>query len=102
MSARVVDPPVRLTRRGRLVLLAALLLFTLGFAALAAAPGDAAPTDRSAPTMVVRPGDTLWSIAGRYAPARDRFLLIDEIRRLNGVSDYVVHPGQRLRMPVLR
>jgi nucleoid-associated protein YgaU len=48
---------------------------------------------------VVQPGDTLWSIAQRYAPARDPFETIDEIRRLNGITDYTVRPGQRLIIP---
>jgi Tfp pilus assembly protein FimV len=91
--------PVRLTRRGRIVVLVALLLLTIGLAALAAAPGQAADPAGSLSTTVVAPGDTLWSVAARWAPGRDRFRTIDEIRRLNGIGDYTVHPGQRLIMP---
>jgi LysM repeat protein len=95
--------PLRLTRRGRIVVLVALLVLAVGLVALAAVPGQAAdPTTGSPPTTVVAPGDTLWSVAGRYAPGRDRFRMIDEIRRLNGISDYTVHPGQRLTLPRTR
>jgi LysM repeat protein len=51
---------------------------------------------------VVEPGDTLWSVAARHMPGRDRFRVIDEIRRLNGIHDYTVHPGQRLILPAKR
>jgi hypothetical protein len=96
--------PLRLTRRGRAVLLAFLLLLLAGLAGLAAPPGLAAtPTgaaDRAAaPIAVVGPADTLWSIAQRYTPERDPFDSIDEIRRLNRISGYTVHPGQRLVLP---
>jgi hypothetical protein len=94
--------PVRLTRRGRVVILVALLVIAGVLVVLAAAPGEAAAPAGPAPTTVVRPGDTLWSVAGRYAPGRDRFLVIDEIRRLNGITDYTVHPGQRLVLPRVR
>jgi LysM domain len=94
--------PVRLTRRGRIVVLVALVLLAIGLAALAAAPGEAADPAGVSPTTVVAPGDTLWSVAERWSPGRDRFRTIDEIRRLNGIGDYTVHPGQRLLMPRTR
>jgi hypothetical protein len=90
---------VRLTRRGRLVVLVLLLVLVGGLTALAAAPGEASGRPAARATTVVRPGDTLWSIARRYAPARDTFETIDEIRRLNGITDYTVHPGQQLALP---
>ena len=90
---------VRLTRRGRaVVVLLALLL--AGFGAVLAAPASqAADPAGPAPTMVVRSGDTLWSIATRYAPGADPFVTIDEIRRLNGLSGYMVPVGVRLTLP---
>jgi hypothetical protein len=91
--------PVRLTRRGRLALLVLLLMVMTGLMAFVATRGEASgPTGASA-TTVVRPGDTQWSIAQRNAPARDPFETIDEIRRLNGITDYTVQPGQRLALP---
>jgi LysM repeat protein len=105
MAAIGVAPqmsPVRLTRRGRYAVLVLLLVLATVLVALVAVPGEAADPPGPAPTAVVQPGDTLWSIAGRYAPARDRFRTIDEIRRLNGITDYTVHPGQRLILPRMR
>jgi hypothetical protein len=94
--------PVRLTRRGRVVALVVLLVLATVLVALAAAPGEAADPAGPLPTTVVAPGDTLWSVAGHAAPGRDRFQIIDEIRRLNGIRDYTVHPGQRLILPRTR
>jgi hypothetical protein len=92
-------PPVRLTRRGRLAVLLTLVLLAAGLVALVAAPGQAADPAGAPPTTIVLPGDTLWSVAGRSDPGRDRFQVIDEIRTLNGISGYTVHPGQRLILP---
>jgi len=92
-------PGVRLTRRGRAVLvLLALLLAGLGVVSAAPASQAADPVG-PAPTVVVKPGDTLWSIAARCAPGRDPFMTIDEIRRLNGLTGYTVPAGMRLTLP---
>ena len=91
---------VRLTRRGRLVLLTLLLLLAgLVGVLVAASTGEAAPPAGPAPTVVVRPGDTLWSIASRYAPGPDPFGTIEQIRQLNGLDGYTVHAGQTLVLP---
>jgi hypothetical protein len=91
--------PVRLTRRGRLVVLAFMLLLCGLTAAVAAAPGRAADPARPRATAVVRPGDTLWSFTARNAPGRDPYAAIEEVRRLNHIEGYVIHPGQRLVLP---
>ena len=97
-----MESPVRLTRRGRVVVLAALVAALGGQFALASQPGQAADPAGSPRVAVVQPGDTLWSIAGRYEPGRDRFDTIDEIRRLNRLGDYTVHAGQQLVLPAHR
>jgi LysM repeat protein len=90
---------VRLTRRGRAVVILLVLLLA-GVAVLLAAPASqAADPAGPAPTVVVRSGDTLWSIATRYAPGGDPFATIDEIRRLNGLTGYTVPVGVRLTLP---
>jgi LysM repeat protein len=95
-------PGIRLTRRGRLVLLV-LLLAVAGFGALlAASTSEAAAPAGPAPTVVVRPGDTLWSIAERYAPGPDPFATIERIRQLNGLTGYTVQAGQKLVLPPRR
>ena len=46
---------------------------------------------------VVRSGDSLWSISGRFCPdGVDRREWVDEIQALNGMSDSIIYPGQRL------
>jgi LysM repeat protein len=94
--------PVRLTRRGRAVLFALLVLLCAVLAALAAAPGGAADPAADYPTAVVQPDDTLWSFAARNAPSTTPYATIDEIRRLNHLDGYVIHPGQRLLLPLRR
>lgn len=94
--------PVRLTRRGRLVLLA-LILFTgalVGF--LSATPGQAADPPKPAVTAVVQPNDTLWSFAERNLPSWRPQAAITELKRLNDLEGYVIHPGQRLILPSRR
>jgi hypothetical protein len=50
-------------------------------------------------TVTVRPGDTLWRIASRCSPDTDIRDEVAAIERLNGLSDTVVRPGMRLRVP---
>jgi LysM repeat protein len=93
---------VRLTRRGRTAVLVLLLALAGLVVAIAAPASRAADPPGASPTAIVEPGDTLWSIAERHRPGRDPFGMIDEIRRLNGLTDYTVHPGQRLALPPAR
>jgi hypothetical protein len=90
---------VRLTRRGRVVLF--ILLFALAALAVVGVATAVRAADPAGPreTAVVQPGDTLWSFAERHAPSDDPFGVIEEIRTLNGLSDYTVHPGQSLMLP---
>ncbi|MFY1690920.1 LysM peptidoglycan-binding domain-containing protein [Plantactinospora sp. WMMB782] len=93
---------LRLTRRGRLVVTVLLLLLVAGLAAVLSPASRAADPARPAETAVVLPGDTLWSVAERHRPGGRPFAVIDEIRRLNGLEDHTVHPGQRLILPARR
>ena len=91
------DAPLRLTRRGYVLLglLAAMLVAGLLWLAHASvppsprAPGVSAVTDRD--------GDTLWSIASRIAPQRDPRLVVAELEDVNHLSSPVVQAGQVLR-----
>jgi LysM repeat protein len=47
--------------------------------------------------VVVRPNDTLWSIAARIAPDRDPRVVVSELERRNDLTDPTVHVGQVLR-----
>ena len=97
-------PPLRLTRRGRLVVLGFFVLMaSLASAVLFATASRASdPGTAPAPTVVVRPHDTLWSIASRTSPHRDPVATVAEIRRLNRLPDYVIHPGDTLVLPPRR
>jgi hypothetical protein len=100
-AVRHAEPPLRLTRRGRVVVLVLLVLLTsLASAVLftSASRADNQPAG-PAPTVVVQRGDTLWDIAARAMPRRDGQAAVAELRRLNGLGDYGVHPGDVLILP---
>jgi LysM repeat protein len=50
-------------------------------------------------SVVVRSGDTLWSIAGSVAGEQDVRAVVDAILELNDLSDVTLQPGQVLRLP---
>lgn len=54
---------------------------------------------RSARTYVVRPGDTLWSIARRSSPSVDPRLVVGAIASANRVDPGALVPGQELSIP---
>jgi LysM repeat protein len=93
---------LRLTRRGRTVLIGFFVLLASALIAVLAPASRAA--DPSTPTRiaVVEPGDSLWSIAERHTPDADPFTVVEEIRRLNRLDGYIVHAGQRLAVPQRR
>jgi hypothetical protein len=101
---------VRLTRRGRWVLMvfitllvmAAMTPFLLSAAAGAAADNHGVPPAavyRSMTRVVVQPGETLWSIALQAAPTADPRAVIPQIMEINALSSEVVVPGERLWVP---
>jgi len=53
----------------------------------------------AAESYVVRPGDTLWSIARRLAPSEDPRPLVDAIAAANHVDGGWIVPGQALVVP---
>lgn len=98
-------PRLRLTRRGRLVLVvlplmvavAAMMLLAGAFTAPAKASGAL-----SAPQTVkvtIGAGQTLWDIATLVAPERHPQDVIAEIAQLNNLEGSVVHAGQQLFVP---
>ena len=94
-------PPLRLTRRGRVVVLAFFVLMASLASAILLTTASRAEGRASgpAPSVVVQPDDTLWSIATRTAPDRDPYAAMAEIKKINGIEGYVVHAGQRLELP---
>jgi LysM repeat protein len=93
---------LRLTRRGRLVVL--LLLLTVGavLSLAVTSSGAASSTAEQVPVqyVTVAPGDTLWSIAGEVAPGTDRRDTVAEIVELNALDGSTVQAGQRIAVPV--
>jgi LysM repeat protein len=51
--------------------------------------------------VTVQSGDTLWSVAHRIAPQRDARDVVDQLRRLNGLSTGQLRVGQQLLLPVV-
>lgn len=95
---------VRVTRRGRLVLTFALMAVAavLAFSVAGRFGGaDAAPASSSVPirTVVVQPGQTLWSIAAQVAPSADRGTTIARLVQLNRLPSTDVAAGVRLVVP---
>jgi nucleoid-associated protein YgaU len=99
-SARAPQP-IRLTRRGRLVLLAvAILLMLFGFSigkSVSFASTVPAPATGSQ-TVIVQPGDTLWAIATQVAPKTDPRVTVQRIIALNGLRNADVLAGQQLAL----
>lgn len=97
-------PGVRLTRRARR--LGVVLGLTVGVAlgswvGSAVAGGDESGLRLAGESsVVVHPGDTLWSIAaGVVGEGDDVRAVIADIRELNDLTDAVVVPGQVLVLP---
>ncbi len=97
--------PPRLTRRGRQVralLLAGVAAAVLVLLAPAVARavgnlGSGTPLPASAPaSVVVRPGDSLWSIATRIGPGHDPRAVVAYLSEHNHLHGATLYAGQRL------
>ena len=100
-GVRRAEPPLRLTRRGRavvLVLLAVLASVASAVLFTTASRADDPPGGPAA-TVVVQPGDTLWSIATGVMPRRDGRDAVAELRRVNGLDRSDIQPGMVLILP---
>ncbi|MEA2371724.1 MAG: hypothetical protein QOH12_2118 [Solirubrobacteraceae bacterium] len=92
--------PVRLTRRGVVVLALAALAVGAGLVWLAAVSAPRTVTPPAAPRAVtVQAGYTLWSIATRVAPQRDPRAEVAALQKRNGLADVELVPGQVLQIP---
>jgi hypothetical protein len=98
----VAKAPVRLTRRGRLVVILAFLgaLFT-GGTVLGHAPSQAAARAHSVGprTITVQSGETLWGVAARIAPHADPRLVVAQIQQLNHLHGPQLLAGMQLVVP---
>ena len=102
---RVPASRVRMTARGRrLVLLLVALLVLTAFAVGRAGSSSAGVQPEAAPQLTqvtVQQGDTLWAVARRVAPGHDPRELVAQIRRLNHLETASLVPGQQLVLPAV-
>lgn len=96
--------PVRLTRRGRVVVVCAVALvllagFWLGARHRARATSGDRPPSRGSESVVVGANDTLWGIAVRTRPGVDPRITVERLMDLNALSSAVVNPGQTVYLP---
>jgi LysM repeat protein len=114
----VVDPRFasmnswRLTVRGRVALwlfVGLVALIGLGISNVMTAPQITSapqqtlamvPASQASGTVVVRPGDSLWTIAQRELGYLDPREAVVELRRLNNISGGQLMVGQELVLPV--
>jgi hypothetical protein len=94
---------LRLTRRGRVVLLVLFLAVLMG--AVLALSGYSAATDTRGAlpptrTVVVHEGDTLWGIASTVAGGGDVREVVHELEELNALPGPELTEGQRIAVPV--
>ncbi|MBK5305093.1 MAG: LysM peptidoglycan-binding domain-containing protein [Frankiaceae bacterium] len=96
-------PRLRLTRRGRLVLLVLCSLILLAIISVGRAGSQAATATETGPTLqqtTVQPGETLWAVAQRIAPDNDPRQVVAQIRRINNLTSSGLQAGQQLLLPV--
>ena len=91
--------PLRSGRRIRplgrlLVVLLLALAVSLGLAVVA--HGGTAPAYS---TIVVEPGDTVWSIAAEHYPSDDVRARVQDIESANQLSSPILEVGETLRLP---
>ncbi len=101
--------PLRLTRRGRVVVATLLvtviaaigLVIAMAVAggAQAASPGGPGVGHQGMHEIVVRSGQTLWSIASAAEPTADPRLVVQQIMAANGMTTADVAAGQLLWVP---
>ncbi len=108
-ASRSASAPIRLTRRGRMVL----AVVAVGGATIAAllisllASGGAQASNHGQPggpyqgmhQVVVRPGQTLWSLAAAAEPTADPRVVVQQIMSVNALTGTNILAGQLLWVP---
>jgi nucleoid-associated protein YgaU len=90
---------VRARRVSALLVGGALLAGVSGQVANAIGVRSGGNDGRAPRAYVVRPGDTLWSIAGRLQPDEDPRIVVDRIAAANALDPAALVPGQELVVP---
>ena len=95
--------PVRLTKRGRRLVAAVVLVPLTALLWLVSGHGVAAMgTAPVTKTVVVQPGQSLWDLAVTAAPGADPRETVYEIKQMNHFSSSDVIPGQAVVVPTGR
>lgn len=101
--AAASSTPLRLTRRGRLVVTAVLLLLVLTtltvFGARSAATDQTGSPVRTR-TVEVAEGDTLWGIASSVSEPGGTRAMVLRIQELNALSTASIAEGQKIAVPL--
>jgi hypothetical protein len=95
--------PLRITRRGRVVLATVMTLPLVALSLFLAAPGALAESSGSPDAheyVTVLAGDTLWTIAEELSPEDDPRDLVHEIMTLNQLTSAALTPGQEIAIPL--
>ena len=93
--------PLRLTRRGRTVLVLLLMSLLLAAFSLGRSDSQAATEAAARPvlaTTTVHGGETLWQVAQRIAPGTDPRSVVAQLKALNHLEGSV-QAGQQLLLP---
>ncbi|GGH89281.1 hypothetical protein GCM10007170_00310 [Arthrobacter liuii] len=107
-AAAPPSAPLRLTRRGRIVLIGVpvvlLAVFLLSLSGLFNSPAKASDSAADLAvtptvTVTVQAGQSLWTIAGAVASDRDARDVVADIVQLNNLPAATVLPGQQLFVP---
>src|SRR4051794_7473596 len=101
-AARRASGQLRLTSRGKAVLLALLALLLLVGVSVGRTGSQAATiteTGAGLQQTTVQPGDTLWSVAQRIAPDNDPREVVAQIRRINHLHSSSLQAGELLLLP---
>ncbi|ABD12862.1 peptidoglycan-binding LysM [Frankia sp. CcI156] len=94
-------PPLRLTRRGRVVVVSIVVAVVVAVAIMIM-PGVsiAGPDTAEAPRHhLVMPGETLWEVAVALDESADTRVMVDRLMRLNHLRSPLIAPGQSLLLP---
>lgn len=102
-ARRPARSSVRLTRRGRLVVLGLFLgvmLVVLTMVGNYSAATDEAGEPVQTRTVLVAEGDTLWGIASEIADPGETREMVHYIQELNALPSASLERGQKLAVPV--
>lgn len=102
--SRAASAPLRLTRRGRIVIGAAAVILLAGLSLIVAVSAQAtsqapAGQGRGVTQLTVRPGQSLWSVAESADPSADTRAVVQQIVELNSLTGSAVFAGQQLWVP---